>query len=962
MEKFFLSILSCALSATITVSAQSSGPLVVHQYELSNGMQVWLNEDHSQPVVHGAVVVKAGGRDCTGTGMAHYLEHMLFKGTEDIGTIDYASEKVYLDSIETCYDLIAATSSSVKRDSLQKEINRLSIKALDYAIPNEFDRLTANIGGTKLNAFTSYDCTCYHNSFSPQFIAQWAELNSHRLLNPVFRLFQSELEAVYEEKNAAADSQFDMILEKMLEKLGDENPYSKSIIGTTDNLKNPSLSEMKKFFNKYYVGCNMGLILAGDIDASSILPLLESTFGRIPRGDKPERIPVPVPDFSSREDYPIKVNFPMIKASLNVFNGPAAKDADYPAMELALSLLNNSFSTGSLDSLINNGKVLAGEVSVLDFFDEMGLIAMITIPGIPFGSLKKAEARCFKEVGRLKAGDFAEKDFESLKYDIVKSYKRCLETSESRFSIMIDVMSQDRSWDSYLSQVESVSSLTSEDIVRVSNKYLGDNRIRFHKVRGTYPKDNLQAPSYETLSPKNGNAVSDYATRLMEMPYDTLPPRLVDMNNDIRKVAVNDHVTLYYNGNPVNDVFELTVRINKGIFEEPMICPLTQLLGLSGTDSLSAHDFSMSLAELGSDLSFKDKNHTLEMVLTGFDDRIGPSLDLLRHFMKDFKPEKGALNTVISDTKMSRNAFRSSGNSAIFNGMFNYSLLGNQSPLLRQPTEKDLKSLGLKGMKELFNSLVEYDFDVVYSGGLSPEEVVNEISGHLDVECPSGKPESSFFAYRKYEQPVVYIYNVPGARQVMSITYQNVATPENDHDSALLDLMQECYGGSMASIMFQEVREFRSLAYTSSSTLQKPLPNVSSPSAFITYYGTQADKFPQALELVDSLIRTMPMTELCFDSAVRSIISRANNGYPSFRALPEYVANLELFGYGEDDDASVVRGLPGITKQDVLDYHEKSIGNAPCSYFIIGDKKNLPMDALRERGRIVELKLSDIYR
>ena len=166
--------------------------LQVREHKLSNDLTVWLNEDHSQPKIFGAVVVKAGAKDSPNTGIAHYFEHMMFKGTDKIGTIDYESEKVLLDIIAEKYDALADTEDPKMRAHLQQIINDLSVRAAEYVIPNEFDRLISRFGGTKLNAGTSYDYTLYFNTFSPQYISQWAEINSERLVNPVFRLFQSE--------------------------------------------------------------------------------------------------------------------------------------------------------------------------------------------------------------------------------------------------------------------------------------------------------------------------------------------------------------------------------------------------------------------------------------------------------------------------------------------------------------------------------------------------------------------------------------------------------------------------------------------------------------------------------------------------------------------------------------------------------------------------------------------------
>mgnify|MGYP002240848232 FL=1 len=258
--------------------AEDLNALKVKEYRLENGLTVWLNEDHSQPKVFGAVVVKAGAKDCPDTGIAHYFEHMMFKGTDRIGTLDYESEKVLLDSIAMKYDELAMTEDTAARARLQKEINELSIRSSEYVIPNEFNRLINRFGGSGLNAATSYDATIYFNTFSPQYMVQWAEINSERLINPVFRLFQSELETVYEEKNMYGDFIGGQVMDTLMARYFGPHPYAYPIIGSTKNLKNPRLTEMHKFFEDYYVASNMALILSGDFDAQQVMPILEKAF------------------------------------------------------------------------------------------------------------------------------------------------------------------------------------------------------------------------------------------------------------------------------------------------------------------------------------------------------------------------------------------------------------------------------------------------------------------------------------------------------------------------------------------------------------------------------------------------------------------------------------------------------------------------------------------------------------
>jgi predicted Zn-dependent peptidase len=340
--------------------AQKQQVLNVSEVKLGNGMTVWLNEDHSQPKVYGAVVVKAGAVDCPNTGIAHYFEHIMFKGTDRIGTTNYAAEKVYLDSIAAQYELLAQTTDDLKRKEIQKRINQLSIKAGDYAIPNEFNRLIAEYGGTDLNAGTSYDYTFYHNVFSPQYMRQWLTLNSHRLLHPVYRLFQGELETVYEEKNRSSDNIIMGALEKGLSEMFKGTPYEYPIIGSTENLKNPRMSEMEAFYKKFYVPSNMGLVPCGDFDSEAVKGMLEETFGRLPKADAPRRDIVKASKLTGQRTVKLKIPLPLIKATALAFRAPADFEADAPALDLATKLLSNDGETGLLDSLSNNHKILAG--------------------------------------------------------------------------------------------------------------------------------------------------------------------------------------------------------------------------------------------------------------------------------------------------------------------------------------------------------------------------------------------------------------------------------------------------------------------------------------------------------------------------------------------------------------------------------------------------------------------------
>ena len=584
-------------------AAQNTKALEVKEHKLKNGLTVWLNEDHSQPKVFGAVVVKAGAKDCPDTGIAHYFEHMMFKGTDKIGTVDYDAEKTLLDSIALKYDELAATEDEAARSQIQKEINELSIRSSDYVIPNEFNRLISKYGGSGLNAATSYDATIYFNTFSPQYMSQWAEINSERLLNPVFRLFQSELETVYEEKNMYGDFIGGPVMDRLLARYFAPHPYAYPIIGSTKNLKNPRLTEMRKFFEEYYVASNMGLILSGDFDTEAVLPVLEKTFSRIRPGEAPKHDIVALPPFKGKEKMKIKFPVPLVKAMGMGFRGVPANHEDQVALAVAVNMLNNANGTGFLDKLMVDRKIMAS-MAMNESMNEAGILAVAVIPKLMFQTYGGAEKLVWKEINRVKEGDFSDEIFNSLKQEQRRQYASNLENIDSRARIMMSLYSQGKSWEDYLQEVSGIDALTKEDVVRVARKYFSENYLCVTKTTGKYPKDNLTKPDFSPIVPKNSEASSEYAKQLEQLPVQEVKPRFIDFQKDVETVSLTPLATLYATANPVTDIFTLNLVYQVGTLEQPKLMHLANYLQFLGTDSLSFHEFRTRLQVLGSTISF----------------------------------------------------------------------------------------------------------------------------------------------------------------------------------------------------------------------------------------------------------------------------------------------------------------------------------------------------------------------
>ena len=962
MRKLFCTAFAVLMA---TLSAVAGGkPLEVKEFKLSNGLTVWLNEDHTQPKVFGALVVKAGAKDCPNTGIAHYLEHVLFKGTQRIGTIDYTAEKVWLDSISMKYNELSQTTDVEQRLTIQRDISRLSQRAADYAIPNEFNRLIAKYGGSELNAFTSWDVTEYHNTFTPQFLEQWCELNSERMLNPVFRLFQGELEAVYEEKNRAADNMITGAVERVIDAAFKGHPYQYPIIGSTENLKNPRLSDMEDFFRRYYVAGNMGLMLSGDFSAGDIVPLLERTFGRLSKGEAPKRQIEKLQPFNG-ETLNIKLNIPLVKAVGLLFRGPLSTDKDYRALQLAMRLLSNDNETGMLDSLRTAHKIMFA-LSENFSLNEAGAVGLLVIPKIPFGSKKKAERLCWQQIERVKAGDFSDEKLTELKQVMLCTIQDELETITSRAELMGEVFSQGRTWGDYLNEVEAIHAISKADVVAAANRYLlTDHYMRGVKRFGSYPKDKVSQPNYKPVVPKHTHEQSAYAKELAEKPVAEHSPRLIDMQHDAEIVPFTEHVTLYKVENPVNDIFTLSLKWHKGKRDDARLALAEGYLTELGTDSLTKHQLGEAWQRLGTTLETKLSDDYLMLTIKGFERNLEPSLRLLRHMLTSLKADKKATKELADEYKMSHKQLDRT-NASIHQMVVYRIMKGNRSPYLQQPTVAEAKKMKGEELLALFADVRQYDCSILYSGTRSSQEVAGLLSHTLNSsfsQCHLAAPDN-VIRLQEYNEPLVYVYDMPDSRQTIIGTYCSIKPSLTDKEEAQLRLWSQYMGGGMSSLLFQEIREFRAMAYATQGHVIMPnrVRHSDHPSGFLGYLGTQGDKAMQALAVLDSLMSDMPVNEQNVAAAKQEILNDINNNYPSFRQRANDVSSWYMNGYKEDPRTSLSRMVPTLTTDDMTGFYRSNIQQKPRIYYIIGNKKHLNLQQLSRYGRVVMLKKEDVMR
>ena len=958
MKKFYLFFL-LFLSGQLFAQRPS-----LTSFTLSNGLTVWLNEDHAQPKVFGAVVVKAGAKDCPNSGIAHYLEHLLFKGTQKIGTTDYAKEKPWLDSIAAEYDRLAKTTDATRRIAIQRHINELSIRAADYAIPNEFGNLIDRFGGTGLNAYTSFDETVFHNTFSPQYIRQWCELNAERMRDPVFRLFQGELETVYEEKNMYTDNLLASTAEKAQQIALAGTPYAYPIIGATDSLKNPRLTEMMRFFRERYVPTNMGLILCGDIRADSLRPLLERTFGTL-RASGESFTPTPVArlrDFTHMPLLRLKVPVPLVKIGGRIWQMPDEKSDDYAAFQVVASMLTNEEKTGLIDSLVTSSRLLFARGMGYSF-KEFSAWGFGFVPRLPFGSRKKAEKRCLEQIDKLKQGRFSEASLQATKLTLKRDAERAMESVSGRSTAMINAFSHGLAWERVTGRAASIGRVSREDVMRVARQYLNDDCLRLAKKFGHYPKEHVSQPGYKPVTPKNAGRQSAYAVAIGQEPYPSAVPRTLDLDKDAVCTPLSKLVNLYTVPNHQNDVFTLQLIYRRGFRKDSRLAPMADYLNSIGTEAHDKHAFGNLLRRYGATLSAEASPTDVTLTLTGIDRYFKETVGLLHEFLNSPKADKEQFKALVKSTRLDeRTLFRQ--NSNIAEMVVQQIAMGDSSDYLQRTTARELKNLGGDSLVSVFKNLQHCQTDIVYCGSRKPKDIENILKDNISVDAVDLAWTAGSIRLRPVMENTVYIYDNPSARQTIVGSYVQTAPMPSAADRARLRLWGSYFGGGMQSVLFQEVREFRALAYSAYGyrITSDLLTHGTLPCGYVSQIGTQADKAMTTTLLLDSLLSDMPLRSAQVETARHAIVNGINNSFPTMRQIGAEVADLRLHGYAQDPEAGILKALAPMTASDLMRFYRANIQSRPRAIFIVGNKKMLDMKRLGKLGKIVILKKADLYK
>jgi len=928
-------------------------------YQLDNGLTVILSEDHSRQKVFGVVAVKAGGKDdpSDATGMAHYQEHVLFKGTEELGTTNWEKEKVHIDKIFELYDKLGKTTGEIERKKIQEEINNESLEANKYAIPNELSNTIKGMGGTMLNAGTGMDQTVFYNAFPPNEIERWLELYSHRFINPVFRGFQAELEVVYEEKNLYNDMFQTKMLDAFNSNFYKNHPYGQqTIIGTTEDLKNPSLTKMRDFFNTWYVANNMALIIVGDFDIDKIKPIIAEKFGKLKSGEIPERKTYTEKPFEGREFFEKKLS--PIKLAILGFRTVPAGHPDELALDIANQILSNENQTGLLDQLSLDNELLAAMAFPMTQNDHGGTIFFI-IPKLVGQKLETAEEMTINKIKLLKKGEFSDETFEAIKQNSYKNFVLGLEDLENKALTFSYIFSRGQKIEDYMKEPERIKQLTKQDIIDVANKYYGDNYLAFYSKMGFPKNEKIEKPGYKPLI-TNTNKKSAFAKRFDKMKVQKAKINFVDFDKDITKSALKNGNKLFITKNPVNDIFTFEIKVGIGNTKEPMLEYASLLMNYSGTNDKDIKELKAEFSKLGTSYYITSDNDYVEISLTGIDKNFEASIILLNELLTKSKLEQDKIEIVLEGVKSERQMEKSEP-SSVADALFEYMKYKEKSEYIDRLKLKEIKKLDTEELVKTFQNSLEYETEFHYIGTNDKKFVQNIIDKNLTFTNATKKSESPVILdIEQYTENTILFVNKPKALQakvyfmINGSEYKKEQLPE-------IEAFNQYFGGGFSGLVLQEIREYRSMAYSAGAWYVAPKKEGAS-TIFYGYIGTQADKTLNAIDIFHGLVREMPEKPERMDMIKHYLEQSALTSTPSFRETSSMISRWKTAGYSQDPRIEKVKEYEKLTFENLTNFYSKNIKEKPMVIAIVGDKKSIDLKSLEKYGKVVIVKEKNLFK
>jgi predicted Zn-dependent peptidase len=928
-------------------------------YTLPNGLTVYISQYKAEPRIQTLVATKAGSKfdPHDATGLAHYLEHMLFKGTDKYGTADYAKEKPLLNEIDSLFEQYRHITDTAQRTAMYHKIDSVSQLASHYAIANEYDKMMTAIGSRGTNAFTSVEQTVFQEDIPSNELEPYLQIESDRFRNPEMRLFHTELEAVYEEKNRNLDNDDEKVYEAQSAMLFKKHPYgTQTTIGTIHDLKNPSLKYIINYFHTYYVPNNMVIALCGDINPDTAIRLVDKYFGAYPSKPVPTFDP-PKEDSITTPEYKTVVGPEAAYVSIGYrFPGASSKEADM--LDLCSQLLNNN-QAGLFDiDLKQQFKVLNANA----YNNNMKDYSVWALQAYPKEgqSLEDARDLLLAEQDKLKSGDFPDwllgAVINNMKLQEIQQNRQY----QYRAYNFVQAFTSGVDWASAIGEVDRLSKVTKQDVMDFARTNFNNNYVVVYKKVGV--DTTIEKVKKPAITPIQTNATAGSSSFVKQIEDEKVPsvePVYLDYKKDIQQFTASSKLPVYYVKNDEDSIFSVYYLFDFGGRYSKLLKPAMKYLEYAGTSKLTPAQVQQEFYKLACSFNtFVDKDR-LYVYMTGLSRSFVPAVKLMETLLSDVQPDTAVMKKLIGATLKQRENDKQDKQVILFQSMYSYGIYGANNPFNFALSNSELENLKADQLTDILHHLTSYPHHILYYGPDDTKQL------QADLEQYHKLPETfdALPAPEKFEQQegTNQVYIVDHDMKQTEIIVLEKGGKYDINLAPVTSMYNEYFGGSMASVVFQTLRESKALAYA--TFCRYGAPGDSTENYYnLAYIGAQEDKLPQAMEGMFQLLNdTMPQYEQLWSTSKEAVLKNIE----STRIIRESelfnYENARRLGLDHDTRKDVYEKTPNLTFADIQKFHSGKISHHPYTILVIGNRKDMDIPALEKYGKVNYLTMEDIF-
>ncbi|WP_158850032.1 M16 family metallopeptidase [Algibacter sp. L1A34] len=931
-------------------------PTGLRLYTLENGLKVYLSKNTDEPKIQTFIAVRAGSNYDTkqSTGLAHYLEHMVFKGTDKIGTLDWEKEKVYLDEISDLYEAHRAETDPDKKVELYRKIDEVSLEASNYSVANEYDKMISSLGATGTNAHTWFEETVYKNKIPANELNKWLTVESERFSQLVLRLFHTELEAVFEEFNRGQDSDYRKAHYAMLDGLFPNHPYGQqTTIGKAEHLKNPSMVDIHNYFNTYYVPNNMAMVLVGDLDFDKTIIEVNNAFGKF----KNQTVTHPTLPKEEPITSPIKkeVFGPTAENVSIAFRANGIGSEDQKFVTLADMILANG-NAGLIDLNLNQKQIVQNAGCSPTFLNDYGYHQFTGTPK-EGQSLDEVKTLLLEQIEKLKKGEFEDWMIDAVVNDLKLSQTKQYENSTALASAYYNAFIHHENWASKVKFLNDLKKVTKQELVDFANKFYQDNYVVTYKRQGE--DSNIVKVENPGITPVhlNRDKSSEFLTNFNTIESESLKPKFIDYKTAIKSTETTNGIEVSYIENELNDLFDLNIIFDMGGDNDKKLKLAANYLDYLGTDKYSNEALKKEFYKLGVSYYVFAGDDKTYVGLNGLKENLPKGLELLEHLWNNAIPDQEAYKKYVESIIKGRQDNKGQKGSILRNGLMSYGKYGENSRLRNIYKTDELNAIDPKELVDIVKDMKNYKQRIFYYGKDIDAMVTALNTSHNIPKDLRVYPEAVTY---EEQETGGNVYFVDFDMVQSEMVFLAKGDPFNAKNMAASTLFNTYFGSGLSSIVFQEIRESKSLAYSAFSSYQMA-DEKGKANYVMAYMGTQANKMPQAVTAMMDLMTNMPEAEKQFNAAKDATLKKIAAQRITKSGIFWNYENLKKRGIDNDNREAMYNTIKDMTIEDLRDFFNNNIKGEQYNVMVIGNKKDIDFKALEALGKVQEMDVDYLF-